>query len=422
MGAAPPTLAGAGAGVEPHTHWPAVLAAASAGIAIAMNVGKVPLAMGDLRAELGLSLVQAGWVSSTLVTLAVCGALATGLAAGRLGALRLLLGGLLLGALASLAVTLLPAAALASGAGYAWLIAARLVEGAGFLAVAATAPTLISAAAAPADRRFALGVWATYLPAGAGLAMALSPLLLGVAGWRGLWWLASVGLLCAAAATWAQRARYAAAAPSSHAMAWGPTLAVLRQPLPWLYGLAFGLWALQHFALIIWMPSFLREQRGLGATAVALLTCTMLLACVPGNLIGGLLVQRGVSRGRLIALTHGATGLLGLGCFSEALPDAARFACSVALSFSGGLIPAAALSASVALARTPAQIGAVQGAVMQCSQLGQFFGTPLIAAVVAATGQWGSARWVTAGAAGLGVLLGWLAWRAERQAAIGARA
>jgi hypothetical protein len=31
-------------GTAQHTHWPAVLAAASAGIAIAMNVGKVPLA------------------------------------------------------------------------------------------------------------------------------------------------------------------------------------------------------------------------------------------------------------------------------------------------------------------------------------------------------------------------------------------
>ncbi|MDT7834887.1 MFS transporter [Aquabacterium sp. OR-4] len=412
------------------THWPAVLAAAGAGVAIALNVGKVPLAIGALRAELGLSLVQAGWVSSALVTLAVCAALAVGLVAGRLGALRLLLGGLLLGGLASLSITLLPPALLAgqagaagaagagagsAGAGFGWLLAARLAEGAGFLAVAATAPTLISAAAAPADRRFALGVWATYLPAGAGLAMALSPLLLALAGWRGLWWLASAGLFTAAAAAWLQRAHYAGAAPGSHAGDWRPTLAVLRQPLPWLYGLAFGLWALQHFALIVWMPSFLREQRGLAPASVALLTCTMLLACVPGNLIGGMLVQRGVSRGRLIVATHAATGLLGLGCFSAVLPDGLRFACSVALSFAGGLIPAAALSASVALARTPAQIGAVQGAVMQCSQLGQFIGTPLIAAVVAASGQWASARWVTAGAAALGMLLGGLALRAERR-------
>jgi predicted MFS family arabinose efflux permease len=62
-------------------------------------------------------------------------------------------------------------------------------------------------------------------------------------------------------------------------------------------------------------------------------------------------------------------------------------------------------------------VGAVQGLVMQLSQLGQFVGTPLIAAVVAASGQWQSARWVTGAAAALGVLLGGLAWRLERRPA-----
>ena len=63
------------------------------------------------------------------------------------------------------------------------------------------------------------------------------------------------------------------------------------------------------------------------------------------------------------------------------------------------------------LARRPQQIGALQG-----SPLGQFIGMPLMAAVVVASGQWGSAGWVSIGAALLGVLLGLLAWRAEGRA------
>ena len=59
------------AAAAPPTHWPAVLAAVAGGVAVGMNVGKVPLALPTLRAELGLSLVQAGWVSSMLTTLAV---------------------------------------------------------------------------------------------------------------------------------------------------------------------------------------------------------------------------------------------------------------------------------------------------------------------------------------------------------------
>ncbi|NDG41144.1 MAG: MFS transporter, partial [Betaproteobacteria bacterium] len=84
------------------TCWPAVLAAVLGGVAIGMNVGKVPLALPAMRIELGLTLMQSGWVSSMLTTLAVVAALGFGLAAGRIGALRMVLGGLTLGAAASL--------------------------------------------------------------------------------------------------------------------------------------------------------------------------------------------------------------------------------------------------------------------------------------------------------------------------------
>lgn len=57
--------------IRTETDWVAVLAAALCGVAVAMNVGKVPIAMSQLRAEFGLSLVTAGWVSSTINTLAI---------------------------------------------------------------------------------------------------------------------------------------------------------------------------------------------------------------------------------------------------------------------------------------------------------------------------------------------------------------
>lgn len=399
------------AGPAPATCWPAVLAAVLGGVAIGMNVGKVPLALPAMRLELGLTLMQSGWVSSMLTTLAVIAALGFGLAAGRIGALRMVLGGLTLGAAASMLALTVDGSA---SHGFALLILTRFLEGAGFLAVAVAAPSLVSAAAGPADRRFALGVWSTYMPAGAGLAMALSPLLLPAPGWRGLWCVSAMMLVLAAAAIWQQREHYAPAGGPSATAALGPTLAVLRQPLPWLLALAFGVWAVQHFALIVWLPTFLKEQRGLSPAWVALLSCAMLLACVPGNLIGGALVQRGVARGRIIAIAHGLTGLCGLGFFNDGLPDGLRYALCVALSFIGGVIPAAVMSSSVVLARSPSQISALQGLIMQGSQAGQFMGTPLIAAVVAASGDWSSARWVTGGAALIGLWLGLLALRAER--------
>jgi len=385
------------------THWPAVLAACACGLACAMNIGKVPPALPLLREQLGLTLVQAGWVSATLNTLAVVASLGVGLMTARLGSLAMVLGGLLLGAAASLA---------GLGAdGFASLIATRFFEGAGFMAVAIAAPGLVSAAAGDDRRRFALGLWSAYMPAGASLALALSPLLLPLAGWRALWLASAAALLLAAALVWRQRRHYAAAVGSTHSRRPGPALAVLRQAAPWWLALAFGVWAMQHFALIVWLPTFLKEQRGLAPAPVALLTGAMLLANVPGNLIGGALLQRGWSRGRLIAGANLATGLCGLGLFVDAWPDALRFALAVALSFVGGLIPSSILSSSTALARTPQQVGVLQGLLMQGSQLGQFVGTPLIAAVVAAAGSWTAARGVMAGAAAVGIALGLLVAR-----------
>lgn len=395
----------AGAG----TRWPAVLAAAACGVAAAMNVGKVPVALPLLRSEFGLSLVQAGWVASLLNTFAVVAALAVGLLAARVGALRMVLVGLAASALASLA---------ALGAdGFAALAGTRLLEGAGFMAVTVAGAALISTAAAPRDRRFALGLWACYMPLGAGFAIALAPLLQPLGGWRALWLASALALMAAGLALWRQRAAFAAADASTHRRDTTPITALLARPLPWLLALAFGTWALQHFALIVWLPTYLLERRGFGPAAVAALTCAMLLVNVPGNLIGGALLQRGWPRGALLTGAQLATAIAGWGAFSDALPDGLRYALCLVLSFIGGLIPSSVMASTTALAHTPRQIIALQGLYMQGSQLGQFVGTPLIASVVAASGQWSSAGSVVAGAGLIGAALGLAAWRIEPRAA-----
>ncbi|MDP3085434.1 MAG: MFS transporter [Rubrivivax sp.] len=390
-----------------------MLAVMAAGLAIAVGVGKVPVALPELRDELELTLVQGGWVSSMLTTVAVFGAALVGMWVGRIGALRMALAGLAVCALASLAALLHP--------GWATLLMSRLFEGLGFVLVAVACPALITAAVAPAQQRFALGLWSTYMPAGASLAMVTAPLLLPHTGWRGLWVLSAVALAGAALVLWLQRAHFASLRPLAPAAAGTSFLAPVRlalgQPLPWLLALGFGVWAVQHFALIVWMPTYLQEQRGLGDGAVAVLTSVMLVACVPGNLIGGWLVQRELPRGLLLAGAQLLTGLGALGYSSDGLPDSLRYALCVGVSFVGGVIPAAVMASSTALACTPQQIGTLQGLYMQGAQLGQFVGTPLIAAVVASSGRWASALWVTASAALLGVALGLMAHRLETRLA-----
>lgn len=390
----------------PATDWPAVLAAVACGVAVAFNIGKVPIALGQLRAEFGLSLVAAGWVASTFNTLAVFTAILFGIACDRVGLLRMTGFGLAVSLVAGVGALFAQ-----SGIG---LFVSRLAEGVGFLAIAVAAPGLIGAAARPADCRFAFGLWATYMPVGVGLALILGPLVMPWGGWRALWLVGLDGCVLAGLALLRRRAAYG----PPHAAPDGDSLAVARAALaraqPWLLGCAMCAWAVQYFALVIWLPTFLKEQRGLEPMTVGLLTALIVFANAPGTVAGGALIQRHWRRGALIAGTSGVTGMLSFAVYLDGLPDLVRYLCCLALSFVGGLIPTAVLSSSLVLAQSPRQIATLQGLFMQCANLAQFAGPPLIAAIVAASGRWSDALYVAGGAAGAGILLGVVILRGER--------
>ncbi|MBI4998499.1 MAG: MFS transporter, partial [Rhodocyclales bacterium] len=129
--------------------------------------------------------------------------------------------------------------------------------------------------------------------------------------------------------------------------------------------------------------------------------------------LGGALIQRHVPRGKLIAGASAATAVLSLGIYLDWPPDPARYLCCLALSFIGGLIPTAVLSSPLVLAKSPRQIGTLQGLFMQCANLAQFAGPPLIAALVAGSGRWSDALFVTGAAAIAGILLGLAILRIE---------
>ena len=388
-----------------RTHWPAVWAAIATGVIAAAYVGKLPTAIPLLRDEFGLTLVEAGWVNSTFNTLAVSAAVLFGAIAGRYGALRCCLAGLL----AMMLGGVLGAAAGAGGV----LIASRILEGAGFISVAVSAPALIAAAATPKQRNLALGLWSIYLPFGSSIAMLASPLLLTAFGWRGFWLAIVLATCVSAAALWRSRGAYAAigrnAAPARLEL-----LAALRQPGPWWLGLAFGCYALMYYAIVVWLPTFLVQERGASVTAAALLTAAVVVANVGGNLAGSWLIHRAAPRGHLISLAFAAMAVCACVVLSSALPDAPRAAACLAFMLVGGTIPAAVLSGAHLYAKHGGQISGIQGLVVQLSQIGPFFGPPLVAAVVSHAGKWAACLWVRLTAAALGLVLGQLAQRTER--------
>lgn len=397
-----------------HTRWLAVAAALLAGYAGGIAMGKMAPAVPLLQREFGLSLVQSGWLISTFNAMAASCGLLFGVMADRIGAYRCCLGALLLlvlgGALGALVT---PGAAMPAQSALWLLLGARMIEGIGFIALIVSAPALIAATVAPARRNLAFGFWASYMPLGASLALLASAPLLPLAGWQGLWWAVAAAALAAALLLCSQASHYRSLS-NGQARTLRDIRASLATPAPWWLGLAFAMYAIQNHGMLMWLPTYLINERGVSAADAGLLAALAIGANCIGNVFGGWLIQRQVARGLLISITFLITSTLFLLIFLGNLPDGLRYALVLLYNMACGPIPAAALSGAVRYARSPAEVGSLQGLVVQITQLGIFIGPPITAAVVSAAGNWDAALWVLLSASAIGMLAALLVMRHER--------
>ncbi|NWK79785.1 CynX/NimT family MFS transporter [Aquitalea sp. LB_tupeE] len=368
------------------THWPAVLIAIFAGAAGAFCLGKVPAVLGLLRQELGLSLVEGGWIASAFNSLAIVLSLFMGLLLMRWNALQAGIIGLLL--------LLLGGAVALPAHGLTMMLSSRVIEGIGFLLVSVAMPGMIISLACNKDKHLALSLWAVNLPLGAAIGMLLTPALATMGGWR-LAWLAGMVLqllalllLLACKPVFRQRnAQTLASTPPPAA-----PFAVLRQSAVWRYGLAFMLYTLMLWAVFVWLPTMLQARPDLNASHIALLSALAVVANIPGNLAGAWLLKRGMARDTLICCALGLMGFSGVLAYWPGLPADAAYLLCLLLAFCGGAVPPAALSSAHGLSQSPVQLAVLQGYFVQLANLGQLLGPLLLAALVAGSTDWSVAR------------------------------
>ena len=377
----------------------------AAGVCAALHVGKLPPAIATLREALGMSLVEAGFLLSLVQAAGMAAGIAFGVLADALGLRRSMLIGLALLAAASM----LGAAA----SGVPALLALRAVEGFGFLMVVLPAPGLIRRLVAPERLSVMLGLWGTYMPLGAALALLIGPLCIAAFGWR-VWWLA-LGALSGlmALALWrgvAERPAPAAAQARGVMARMQRTLASLG---PWLVAASFALYSSQWLAVIGFLP-VIYAAAGVGATATGVLTALAAAVNMIGNLGAGRLLQRGVRPPRLLATGFVAMALAAAAAFSgasgEGLPPLLRYAAVLAFSMLGGMIPATLFALAMRVAPGEDTVSTTVGWMQQCSALGQFAGPPIVAWLAARAGGWHWTGAATGAASLAGLLLaGWLA-------------
>ena len=380
----------------------------AAGVCAALHVGKLAPAVTTLQAELGLTLVQAGFLLSLVQGAGMLLGLVFGALADGLGARRSMVLGLAVLAAASAA-----GGSVTGASALTLLMACRVAEGFGFLLVVLPAPGLVRALVPPARMAAMLGVWGAYMPLATALALLLGPLCIAASGWRVWWWalalLSLFALLALRHTVPARPAAGSAAAATPQALPWSLRLRLtLAAPGPWWVALCFAMYSGQWLAVIGFLPT-IYAQAGVAAGVTGLLTALVAATNIIGNLSAGRLLQRGVRPGVLLAAGFIAMGLAALLAFGQVgglatLPPAARYAALLGFSGFGGLIPATLFALAMRVAPGPQTVSTTVGWLQQWSALGQFAGPPLVAAVANQAGGW-QFTWVATGALALAGLL-----------------
>jgi MFS family permease len=385
-----------------------------AGGVAALQVGKLPPALPALQAELGLTLVQSGFLLSMVQLAGMSLAVFMGLLADGMGLKRSMVRGLCLLALASglgAFATSVPA-----------LLALRAIEGLGFLMVALPAPALIRRLVPVAQLPGMLGVWGAYMPTGTALALLVGPLFIPAWGWSAWWALfAAVSLAMAAALLRGAPADpVAARSKPAHGVAlraWQRLRSTLYARGPWLVALTFGMYSGQWLAVVGFLPS-IYAAAGVSGALLGVLTALAAAVNIVGNMASGRLLQRGWAPRTTLWLGFGAMALgstMAFAAVTEGWPWL-RFVGVLLFSGMGGLVPGTLFSLAVRLAPGEQQVATTVGWVQQLSALGQFVGPPGVAALAARAGGWELTPLVTVGCCAVGAVLAWAAGRLLSQA------
>jgi len=376
------------------------------GLACGAFMGKVPPALPGMRVELGLTLVQSGFIATMINLLGAAVGILMGLLCDRYGHKRL--------GLAGLAVMAAGGFLGAAAQDYPLLLLSRFLEGAGFILFTVTGAALINAAVAnPNDRNRAMGLWTAYMPGGAALAMLAAPLAMAQLGWRGYWVALSIVALACALLVWRSVPATRPATVSSLRLA----VESLSQRGSWVLAILFMFYVAQWTSVMIWLPTFVVDVRGGTAAAAAFLGAIMVLANVPGNLAGGWLLSHGVARSTLVVAASVISAACSIGMLGDGLPDTWRYVLVLVFSCCAGVIPASVLSGIAVHARSPGHIGTTNGMVMQTAQIGQSIAPILLAWLASHYGGWGVTLWAMLAFAAGCAICGIVIARIERRPA-----
>jgi MFS family permease len=376
-----------------QSSWPRIWVAFLAGCVAAFQIGKTFASLTLIIDELSLSLVQAGLILSLFSLIAAIAGAGFGLLSDRVGHLRMALTGLALSAAGSFIG--------AQVSNIEWLLLSRLLEGFGFILAIVALPSLISRSASDSQRPLAMGLWGAFMPAGIGLSMIITPVLVEWHGWRGLW--NDVGIML---------------------LLWGVVLYLgfRRSPIqpgiklniadfigsilrlgPLLVVAGFVCYSSLYQSLTAFLPTMLVTGYDVPLAKAASFGAFVVVGNIIGNVGAGWLISRGFRPWKLLTLSFLAMGLCASLVFSTATDPAFKVVAGFLFSAFGGMFPGTAFVLAARYSPSPSQMALMAGFMLQGAGIGQTIGPLMVSSVVEYSSDWNMANLVVIAMAGIGL-------------------
>lgn len=355
-----------------------VAIAISGGLIAAFHMGKIPGALPQLGIYFSLSLPESGLIVSSFSLLAASLGLALGVIAARAGLYRAGITGLVAVATGSALGAISPT--------FGLFLASRLLEGLGFALVAITMPGIIAHVCKPHYRAIAMGVWGAFIPAAMSIMLFASPWILKQHHWQGMWWiLAFVSLLWGIVFA-VNFHRTALPITSSF-----PPLKTVRSMCtgePLLVTCAFVCYSALFAAVTAFLPTYWIAHHQMDLGQASRLASIAVTGNIAGNILAGILVQRGLILRQLLVMALTVGGICAAVIFSGWLDASLEFIAAVGFTLFSGMLPGAVFASLSDIVPNPKDTPLFVGMIFQGAGIGQVIGPIGLSAAVNFGGGW----------------------------------
>ena len=350
--------------------WPAILCVYLFGVCGGTTVTKIVPLSADFARIFGIGPAGFGWLVSLIAVPAVLLAIPSGLLADRVGPRAVLIGGAALGIIANLLY-------LAAGS-VPMLQAARLIEGIAIVHIYTAGPALLMAMTDGGRRTSAMTVWTTYMPVGTAIGLALGGTFSASAAWRSVFIGHGIMFVIAAAVGLLLPVMRAGGRGTRPGI--GGQLIDLRaayaRPALLLVALAFFLMISLGLGANVTFPEYFARIEALSMAESSNMVAAATLGMIPGSLLAGLALRRGVSHMRLFGVLACLGFVAGTASFVPGLPLSTRDVVLPVWFFISGAATAMVM-AVLPLVAEPERHGAAAALLNQVASVATFINPPL---------------------------------------------